>query len=126
MLMAEGYVPKEYMLRKKMTENKNQRNSTNTQNWVQRNAYLDRVHQMRVKMEIERITPDITKEFFENAVEKFSEKIGCDDDYEFVKEAGDPPGTGEWMPKNVAEAFRNNMNQNEGEAKPEGEAAPAP
>ena len=120
MLMSEGYVPKQYII------NKTQRNSTNPQTWIQRNVYLDALYRTLLKKEIERITPEITKDFFENAVEKFQEKIGCEYNFEFVKEAGDPPGTGEWMPTNAADEFRMKKEQEGAENKPEGGEQPAP
>ena len=120
MLMAEGYVPKQYLL------NKVQRRSTNVKNWIPRDVYFENLYNVLLKKEIERIKPEITKDFFENAVEKFGETIGCTDDFEFVKEAGEPEGTGEWMPKSVAADFRMKKEQQNAEPKPEGEEAPAP
>ena len=88
--------------------------------------YFENLYNVLLKKEIERIKPEITKDFFENAVEKFGETIGCTDDFEFVKEAGEPEGTGEWMPKSVAADFRMKKEQQNAEPKPEGEEAPAP
>lgn len=89
-LMADGYIPTSYMVKPE------QRESPNLKVWISRKEFLQNIYNFLYKMETNKQTPIVEKEYFLHAADKYN----FAENYEYVKEAK------EWMPNTVAADYR--------------------